>query len=162
MYIYIHACMHTYIHTYIYIYIYIYISLSLLLLLLLLIIIMVIIIIRPFLRVLPFRVPLRRMGLRLSSTCWTCLLARVGRRRSGSGLWSCELRQGMRNGDRPTGAREETLLLCQPLPCSPAAGTALQPLIWCFEGPSSPGSSSPQECFFHRHRGIISTYYIEP
>ena len=28
---------------------------------------------------------------------------------------------------------KETLLLRKPLPCSPAAETALQPLIWCSE-----------------------------
>ena len=33
------------------------------------------------------------------------------------------------------------------------AETALQPLMWCSESISSQrGSSSPEECFFHRHR----------
>ena len=32
-----------------------------------------------------------------------------------------------------TGACEQTLLSRQPLPCSPAVETALQPLIWCSE-----------------------------
>ena len=31
----------------------------------------------------------------------------------------------------PTAVREKTLLLRKPLPCGPAAETALQPLIWC-------------------------------
>ena len=31
---------------------------------------------------------------------------------------------------------KNTLLLREPLPCSPAAETALQPLIWCSESPS--------------------------
>ena len=39
-------------------------------------------------------------------------------------------------------------LLCMPSPCSPAAETALQPLIWHFESLFSHVSSSPEECFF--------------
>ena len=45
-----------------------------------------------------------------------------------------------------------TLLLCEPRSCNPAAETALQPLVWCSESFSSQGYSSPEECFFHRHR----------
>ena len=32
-----------------------------------------------------------------------------------------------------TVSAKSKLLLRQPLPCNPAAETALQPLIWCFE-----------------------------
>ena len=32
-----------------------------------------------------------------------------------------------------TGVYDKTFLLGKPLPCSPAAETALQPLIWCSE-----------------------------
>ena len=45
----------------------------------------------------------------------------------------------------------KTLLLHEPLPCNPAAETALQPLISCSESSSSDVYSSPEECFFHRH-----------
>ena len=38
--------------------------------------------------------------------------------------------------------------LHKPLPCSPAAETALQPLIRCSESSTSRGSSSPEKCFF--------------
>ena len=47
---------------------------------------------------------------------------------------------------------EKTFLSREPLPCNPAAETALQPLIWCSERESSHVSSSPEECFFHRRR----------
>ena len=43
---------------------------------------------------------------------------------------------------------KQTILLCKPLPCIPAAETAIQLLIWCSESPSSHMSSSPEECFF--------------
>ena len=42
---------------------------------------------------------------------------------------------------------KKTFLFCQPLPCKAAAGTALQPLIWCFAILSSKGVSSQEECF---------------
>ena len=51
-----------------------------------------------------------------------------------------------------TGVCEKALLLGEPLPCDPAAETAILPLIWHSEGLSSRGSSLPEECFFHRHR----------
>ena len=44
--------------------------------------------------------------------------------------------------------RKRVLLLCEPLPRSPAAKTALQPLIWCPKSVSSRGNSYPEEfCF---------------
>ena len=44
--------------------------------------------------------------------------------------------------------------LCEPFPCEAAAetGRALQPLIWSFRCQLSYMYSSPEECFFHRHR----------
>ena len=51
--------------------------------------------------------------------------------------------------DNTIGVCEQTFLLCNP--CNPAADTALQPLIWCFEGSFSQTSSSPEELFVHRH-----------
>ena len=47
-----------------------------------------------------------------------------------------------------TGVCEKTLLLCQTLPCNPAAETALQTLIWCSENIFSRGLSFPEECIF--------------
>ena len=47
---------------------------------------------------------------------------------------------------------KHALLLCKHFPCNPAAGTAVQPLMWRFEGQSSHLSASPEECSFHRHR----------
>ena len=44
------------------------------------------------------------------------------------------------------------LLLCKPLPCSPSAETAIQPLIWSLESWFSHLSSNPDECLFHRRR----------
>ena len=57
-------------------------------------------------------------------------------------------RSGTRADD--TGVREQTqLFVLEPSPCGPAAETALQPLIWCFESVScSKGCSSQEECFF--------------
>ena len=49
-----------------------------------------------------------------------------------------------------TGVYENTLLLRKPLPCSPAAETAPQPLIWCSESQSSNVYSFPEECFCSR------------
>ena len=46
----------------------------------------------------------------------------------------------------------KTLLSCKPLPCSPAAETAIRPLIWSFESRLPHPSSYPEECFLHRHR----------
>ena len=43
---------------------------------------------------------------------------------------------------------KKATLLCEPMPCSPAAETAILPLTWCSESLSSRGSSSPEECFF--------------
>ena len=51
-----------------------------------------------------------------------------------------------------TGVCEKTLLSCEPLPCNSAAEAALQTLIWLSESLSSYMSSSPEECYFHRHR----------
>ena len=39
-------------------------------------------------------------------------------------------------------------LCCKPLPCSPAAETAIQSLVWYFENCCSRLSSFPEECFF--------------
>ena len=47
-----------------------------------------------------------------------------------------------------TGDCENTFLSYEPSPCSPAAETALQPLLRCFSSQCSQGSSSPEECFF--------------
>ena len=43
---------------------------------------------------------------------------------------------------------KQTLLFCEPLPCNPAAETALQPPIWCCSSQYSQGLSYPEECFF--------------
>ena len=50
--------------------------------------------------------------------------------------------------DAHTGVCGKTLLLRQPLPCNPAAETALQPLIWCLESSFVFVSSSPEGWFF--------------
>ena len=46
------------------------------------------------------------------------------------------------------GVCENTSLLRGPLPCNPAAETALQPMIWCSESLFSHLSASPEYCFF--------------
>ena len=51
-----------------------------------------------------------------------------------------------------TGVCKQTLLLREPWPCGPAAETALQPLIRCFESLCSHVFASTEECIFHRHR----------
>ena len=43
---------------------------------------------------------------------------------------------------------DKTFPLCQPLPCNPAAESAIQPLIWCFENISSYMVYFPEELFF--------------
>ena len=43
---------------------------------------------------------------------------------------------------------KRTLCSWQTVPCSPAAETALQPLIWCSESLCSWAPSSPEECCF--------------
>ena len=47
---------------------------------------------------------------------------------------------------------KKQLLLGEPWPSNPEAETALQPLIWHSEGLSYQGSSSLEDCFFHRRR----------
>ena len=63
------------------------------------------------------------------------------------------------------GACEKTLLLPEPWPSNPAAETAFEPLIWCSESLSSRGSSSTEECVFHRHRyelfHHVQLYYVD-
>ena len=46
----------------------------------------------------------------------------------------------------------QNIMLWQHFPCSPAAKTTLQPRMCCFEWWIPHMSSSPEECFFHRHR----------
>ena len=58
--------------------------------------------------------------------------------------WDCAL--------VPVSEKKKTFLLSEPLPCSPAAETAILPLSWCSESCSSHRSSSPEECFVDRHR----------
>ena len=55
----------------------------------------------------------------------------------------------MRHACRHTGVCGKTLLLGEPLPCNPAAETALEPLIWCSESLFPYKSSSPEVLFFH-------------
>ena len=43
---------------------------------------------------------------------------------------------------------KQQLLLCKPRPCNLSTETALQPLIWYFEGQIAHFSSYPEECFF--------------
>ena len=47
----------------------------------------------------------------------------------------------------PVSAKKK-MIVSKPLPCSPAAETALQPLIWRSENKYSYVYSSPEECFF--------------
>ena len=44
------------------------------------------------------------------------------------------------------GSVKEMSLLCKPLPCNPAEGTALHPLIWGSESLRSNGPPSPEGC----------------
>ena len=60
----------------------------------------------------------------------------------------------------------KTLLLREPLPCNPAAETAIQPLIWCSESQHSNVYSFREECFFtdtrvysQRSRSFLTGYY---
>ena len=48
----------------------------------------------------------------------------------------------------------------EPLPCKTAARTSIQPLIWCFPGRFSQGSSSPGECFFSQAQAAVINYVI--
>ena len=61
--------------------------------------------------------------------------SRVSRRKKGGDAGVCE---------------QHIVLLRRPFPCSPAAETAIQPLIWGSESLCSNVCTSPQECFFHR------------
>ena len=47
---------------------------------------------------------------------------------------------------------KQQFLLRKPWSCNPAAESALHPLIWCSESPSSEGFSSLEGCFVRGHR----------
>ena len=59
-------------------------------------------------------------------------------------LWTPRARNEV--SEIPVSAKK-TLLLCKPLPCSPAAEIAIQPLVWSFESRFSHLSSYPADCF---------------
>ena len=82
------------------------------------------------------------------------------------GCWSDASAEICGEGDRRLRSTQvrvsvkQTLLSYEPLPCNPTPETARQPLIWCSESMINQGSSSPEECFFHRHRYELSVKWM--
>ena len=73
---------------------------------------------------------------------------RGGRNTVGTYIWIYSGREAGTSIVRKRPVSEKTLLLLEPWPCDPAAETAIEPQIWCFQSWFSKLSSCPEECFF--------------